>query len=234
MRFDPRLPIARQQDTWSCFANGLQWSIDALGLAVPADLVRTKVRSERIVTPAGYLVDKTGTDLAGWAGDLLADHGLAGLYVYDASFDQVAAEAGLYPLVIGSGSWLHYAAVRGYDLATDRLLLANSSPGWMRVGHTLGRRGFDHYAPISLTRVAPPEIIGQIGEQHAHDRRSGTSRVIRPAALLVGPGLFDGAESGVGSLRGAGGLAERGRPRPSDVGDVLHELRRLPTIARRR
>lgn len=230
MRFDQQLEQPLQKNAWSCFANSLAWSLEALGHTIERKAFGLSIVRARIITPRGFLVDKTGHELAAWGESTLLELGLAASYVYDASFEQIAAEAGLYPLVIGSSSWLHYAAVRDYDPLADVLLLANSSPGWMFINETMSRAEHARYRPISLTRIATPDLIGEIGEQHAHRQRSGSAERCVPHALYVpaaGPPRVDEGGSPDG---GAGGLptwllgsASRRR--------LLHELRREPAGA---
>jgi hypothetical protein len=184
MKFDPDRPIELQRNNWGCFPNSLSWAVEGLGIRMDREALGLVAVRNKIITPRGYLVDKSGNDLADFSREMLADYGLAALYLFDVSFDQISREAGLYPLVIGSGSWLHYAAVRGYDPVADVLLLANTSPGWQGVGYTMNRTQFGGYSPISLTRVATPDLIGQVEEEYRHNARRGfVDREIRPRTI---------------------------------------------------
>jgi hypothetical protein len=225
VRFDRTAPQPRQRNSWSCFPTSLAWSVRALGHEIEAGAFGLAVLRDGIITPRGYLVDKTGGDLADFWRGQLASLGLAAGYQYDATFDQVAAEAGLYGVVIGSGSWLHYAAVRDFDAATGRLLLANSAPGWQRIGDSMSRAAFDRYRPISMTRIATPEIIGQIGEQVEHDRRRGIQRP-QPVRAIYVPRVAAGRAPGGAAVPGL--HRDLARPGPDRAGPGLRELRRQP------
>lgn len=187
MQYNPALDQPRQQNRWSCLPSSIAWGARALGADLSTSEFGLQVLHSRVITLGGYLVDKTGREVWDFTLGALGPYGLAAVYAYDASFDEVAVEAGLYPLVVGSGSWLHYAAVRDYDPASGLLLLANSSPGWMSIGSTMSRQQFDRYRPVSLTRVAPTELAGEIGERIEHSRRRGWAAIERPPAVLVGP-----------------------------------------------
>jgi hypothetical protein len=153
IEFDARLPAIRQVNGWSCFVTSLRWCAASLGQPVGRRAAERLVLRQQIISPHGNLVDKTGAELAHFASQELD---ISASYVDGVSFDEVALEAGRWPLVLGGLGWQHYAAVRAYSPELRALILANPlrSP-WLGVARVLTRARFDALRPLVMVRVLP-------------------------------------------------------------------------------
>jgi hypothetical protein len=163
--YDPWTPAVPQRDSWSCLAKSLGWATAAYGLVLPRGTMENRVRDYNIVSAGGYLTDKTGHDIADFMTEHFHTKGLTAEYTPVVSFDEVALDAGRYPMVIGGTDFHHYVAVRGFDPRYDCLYLANSAEGWNGVRFWMTRQQFQYFSPLARIRVTTPWMIAE-GEQH--------------------------------------------------------------------
>lgn len=184
--YNPTIDQPMQNSVWACLANSIAWAVRSIGSNRPSDDIALAIRQYNIVTKRGYLVDKTGHDIADWTTEQFRDLGITAQYTPSVTFDDAMREAGRYPIVLGGSIWLHYCALRGYDSSRGELLLANSSPGWKQIHQTMSRSQFNRLRPISMIRVAPPQVVE---ERQRYVGRVGISG-LHEAVIVGGTTLF--------------------------------------------
>lgn len=163
--FDPWTPAIKQKDNWSCLAKSLGWATSAYGLALPKGTMEKEVLANHITSRGGYLTDKSGHDIADFMTELFQGPGLTAEYTPVVPFDEIARDAGRYPMVIGGTDFHHYVAVRGFDPRYDCLYLANSAEGWNGVQFWMTRQQFQYFSPLARIRVTTPWMIAE-GKEH--------------------------------------------------------------------
>lgn len=176
VRFDASFPPSIQDDDWSCSATSLDWALRALGRSPGPSYIENLLVQDGVVSHALGLLDATGSGLADWIGKTEPPdvyYGADGFYGNNedsVSFEDVAAEIGPYPLLIGGRNWAgpglgHWTAVRGYDAGRGVLLLANPAGSSASYGgQELTGAQFAARGPFSMVRVLHPDIDGSSAE----------------------------------------------------------------------
>ncbi len=167
--FLPDAPIDQQPNDWSCALQSTQWLLRSIGRNPDAsnpvgDPWLTSELVPGIISPDVGLRNATGQPLADW---ITRTYGAEMGFLAQASpvtFDDVAAGAGVNPMIIGGRAWNHWAGVRA--LRSDGALrIANPSSGWKGVDQSMSRAQFDALGPFSCvwidrasTLTAPPPV----------------------------------------------------------------------------
>jgi hypothetical protein len=211
LTYDPTLPRIRQLDRWSCLAKSLGWSAAAYGLEFDQAEFDRRVLAYNITNRGGFLTDKTGHDVADFATEQFAPLGLTAEYTPVVSYDEVVADAGRYPIIIGGSLFLHYTAVRYYEPGMG-LILANSTEGWQSIWQVMNRAQFHRYSPLARIRVATPWMIAEGGEHRGKVGLRGDYRAVAVGGSTI---LLPTTEAPVGGV-----VAN-----PRQRGRVLHQLR---------
>jgi hypothetical protein len=143
--YDPDFPAISQNDSWSCAPTTTRWMLYSVGRSPSERWIETTMIAENVANPSVGCTDKSGAGLA----DFVSRHyGFAtGHDGYVATFDELAALAGLRPYGISGGAWYHWSGLRGFD--GERLLLANPASGYMGVTQTMDRDQFAALGPWS-------------------------------------------------------------------------------------
>jgi hypothetical protein len=170
--YDPTYPASLQDDSWSCSCTSLDWALRALGRSPGPSYIENLLVADGVVSRELGLLDATGAGLADWIGKTDPPdvyYGADGFYGNNedaVTFDQVAAEIGPYPLLIGGRNWAgpgygHWSGVRSYDPARGVLLLANpAGSGGSYGGQEMTAGQFAARGPFSMVRVLHPDIDG--------------------------------------------------------------------------
>jgi len=114
--------------------------------------------AEGVVSPSLGLMDASGQGLA----DFLNRHyGEDGFIAVSSActFDDLARDAGRYPMMIGGRVWGHWSGLSAYDKERDLLLIANPSAGWKGVGQTMDRGQFDRLGSFSAVHLTHPDLL---------------------------------------------------------------------------
>lgn len=159
MRYDATFPAIAQNDDWSCSATALRWALWALGRQPGEAWIESTMQTEGVVSTALGLLDASGAGLAAFVKRHYGEDGFGAYHVPSVSFDDVRSVAGTSPILLGGRRWGeagHWSGVRGYDAATDELLLANPASGYGGITQRMSRQQFAAVAPASMVVVTPP------------------------------------------------------------------------------
>lgn len=168
--YDANTPAIAQDDPWSCAPTSLRWALTALGRNPGPAYIENLMLRDGVVTREHGLMDATGAGLAAWIGktgpEYYGSDGFYGNHEPSVTFDWAAFEGGhpdgsnhAYPVLLGGRAWGHWCGLRGFDPVRKVLLLANPSPGWMGVQHTMDRPTFDALGTFSAVRVLHPDLL---------------------------------------------------------------------------
>lgn len=161
--YDWQEPPRLQENDWDCSCESIEWCLYAWGRAPDDNWIENSMIAAGVVDPAIGCMDKSGAGLAAWLNTEYGEFGYVASNDPSVSFDDVAAEAGLYrhPLAMSGGAWYHWSGVRGYDAASDVIILANPAPGYQGVGQTMNRGQWAALGPWSMVRLTHPAAEGQ-------------------------------------------------------------------------
>lgn len=156
--YNPNEPAIAQNDPWSCAPTSTRWAMTALGRHPAESWMENQMKADGVVSETLGLLDASGAGLAAWVIAQYGEFQFTASNDPSVSFDDVAAEAGKYPLLLGGRSWGHWSGVRGLSASSNTLLLANPADGWMGVGQTMNRQQFAALGPFSMVRVTHPDL----------------------------------------------------------------------------
>lgn len=167
--FDPSFPAFAQNDDWSCAPTSTRWALWAYGRQPTEQWLENSMLSSGVVTMQYGLSDASGAGLAGWLNVEYGPPELGGFAASNdpsVSFEEVCQEAAArkHPLMMGGRSWGsggHWTGVRGYDAASNRLLLANPASGYGGITQSMTREQFKAVGPFSMLRLMNPAAEGQ-------------------------------------------------------------------------
>ena len=158
--FNTDLPAIAQNDDWSCSLTALRWALTALGRNPAETWIEDTALQAGVVTRQFGLMDSSGARLAAFIREHWGEFGYDANHDGSISFRDAALEGGhAYPILIGGRAWNHWCAVRGYDEARGRLLLANPANGHMGVEQTMSSTQFSALGPFSMVRVFHPDVV---------------------------------------------------------------------------
>lgn len=157
-------PAHPQENDWDCSVESTEWGLYSWGRAPADDWLEESMIAAGVVDPSVGLCDASGGPLAAWINTEYGEYGYVASNVNPVSFDALAAEAATlsHPIMAGGRAWGHWSGVRGYDAASDLLLLANPANGWMGVYQTMGRGQFASLGSFSMVRLTHPVAEGLI------------------------------------------------------------------------
>jgi len=182
--FDAHMPARRQEEDFDCSQESLEWALHALGREPSDDWLESTMITEGVMSAADGLLDASGADLAAFVRRHYGEFGFDANHAPSVDFDELAAEIGPYPILIGGRAWGHWSGVRGYDPARDLLLLANPADGWKDVGQTMSRQQWADLGPFSMVRVLHPDLgAGGVGTG-PEEGQAGTYRVTEAGVRL--------------------------------------------------
>ena len=163
-RYNAAEPVEQQDENWECSCASAAWAARSVGVPTTSNEVQRWLGvleygdpNPRVSTNVG-LLRATGEGLVAMFRErgLRADHAYGGWgadWFTGVSFDDVAARAGGWPIMIGMRRWCHWSGVRGYDAARDVLLLANSAHTYMGIGQEMDRGEFERLGPTAMVWV---------------------------------------------------------------------------------
>jgi hypothetical protein len=158
--FNADLPAIPQNDDWSCSLTSLRWALTALGRNPTEGFIEDTALAAGVVSREEGLRNASGAGLAAFIKEHWGEFGFDANNENPISFRDAALEGGhAYPILIGGGAWNHWSAVRGYDEASDQLLLANPANGHMGVFQTMSAAQFANLGPFSMVRVFHPDVV---------------------------------------------------------------------------
>ena len=156
--FDAHLKARPQEEDFDCSQESLEWALYALGREPADDWLESTMIAEGVMSAADGLLDASGAGLAAFVRRHYGEFGFDANHEPSVSFDGLAAEIGPHPILLGGRGWGHWSGVRGYDPASDLLLLANPADGWKGVGQTMSRQQWADLGPFSMVRVLHPDL----------------------------------------------------------------------------
>jgi hypothetical protein len=120
--------------------------------------------AEGVISPDLGLLNASGAGLAAWINRYYGSDGYTAYNADPVSFDDLAAECGRYPMMIGGRRWNHWSGLRAYDLTRDLLLIANPSAGWKGVNQTLDRDQFSALGSFSCVHLTHADLTTPIAD----------------------------------------------------------------------
>lgn len=159
--YDAIEPAQAQDQDFDCSQQSASWQLWSYSRTPDDDWMEQSMIANGVMSSALGLLDASGAGLAGWLNDQYGEFGYVSSNDGEVSFDDVATEAatGKHPVQIGGRSWGaggHWSGCRGYDAATDTLLLANPANGYDTVYQTMTRSQWADRGPWSLVRLTHP------------------------------------------------------------------------------
>jgi hypothetical protein len=148
--YDPTVPIAVQNEAWSCSIYAGDWVLRSLGLPSDDETLEDEMLQRGIVTKEHGLMDARGYGLAAVVRDHLPPETQVDVYE-TLTWDQLFDLAGSGPMAIGGRAWNHWVAVRG--VSKNTIALANSAPGYKSVFQNLRALDFKRLGPFSGVHV---------------------------------------------------------------------------------
>jgi hypothetical protein len=151
-------PVIQQQHDWDCAEQSTLWGVTALGRHPSDDWMEQAMLSGGIESTALGLLVGDGSKLAAWITEQYSDGSptLKASNAASVSFDDVRSVAGSTAVLLGGHNWGsagHWAGVRGYDPASDSLLLANPATGYGGIPQTMSRQQFSQVAPCAMVVI---------------------------------------------------------------------------------
>lgn len=160
-------PAHPQNQSYDCSQESAEWALYSVGRSPSDEWMTSSMVSEGVMSPELGLLDASGAGLAGWLTRQYGEYGFSASNDGDVSFDDVAAEIGPYPLMIGGRSWGaggHWSGVRGFDPVRGVLLLANPADGYGQIYQTMSRDQWAGAGPWSMVRLIHPDLLGAVTE----------------------------------------------------------------------
>jgi hypothetical protein len=162
--YTPSEPPHAQQHDWDCSQESAEWSLWSVGRKPVDDWMEQTMIAEGVISPELGLLDASGAGLAAWLTRHYGSDGYSAFNVDPVAFDDLAQDCGVYPMMIGGRRWNHWSGLRGYDAASDLLLIANPSAGWRGVGQTLDRDQFSALGGFAAVHLTHPDLTTLIAD----------------------------------------------------------------------
>jgi len=162
--YNPYEPAHPQEGDWDCSQESTEWGLYAYGRTPDGEWMEQSMQAAGVINPAVGLTDASGAGLASWLNTEYGEYGYVAESVNPIGFDELAAEAStlVHPIMAGGRAWCHWTGVRGYDAASDVLLLANPADGWMGIYQTMTRGDFARLGSFSMVRLTHPVAEGLV------------------------------------------------------------------------
>lgn len=166
------LPITVQDHDWDCAQESTMWGLKAAGRNPGNAWMEREMLQAGVESTDVGLVYGDGSRLAEWITSEYSNpaEGAPTLHAYNVavvSFDDVAGYAGTAPVLMGGHNWGgpnhgHWTGVRGYDAASETLLLANPGGSGPTYGQqSLTREQFLARGPWSMVVITADEAVQQ-------------------------------------------------------------------------
>ena len=152
LTYDADHPPVYKDDPWSCSVCTTTWALQSLGIGVTEPQMEAAMLAAGLVTPQYGLMDASGAQLEAW---LETEWGAPVERAWPATWDWVAAHAGLGPILLGGRAWGHWSAVRRSDGAGFDL--ANPAENWMGVGNYMDPNEWARLGPFSALFIPGEE-----------------------------------------------------------------------------
>jgi hypothetical protein len=182
--FDAHMRARPQEEDFDCSQESLEWALHALGREPADDWLESTMIAEGVMSAALGLLDASGAGLAAFVRRHYGELGFDATHEPSVSFDALAAEIGPHPILLGGRGWGHWSGVRGYDPASDRLLLANPADGWKGVDQTMSRQQWADLGPFSMVRVLHPDLQAGADDPRPNRDRADTYRLTTDGVRL--------------------------------------------------
>lgn len=167
LRFDPDVPVAVQNEAWTCSVYAADWCLRALGQPSDDETLEAEMLRRGIVTPEFGLMDARGYGLAA----VLRDHLLPSTPVTvtdPVTWNWLLDRAGDGPIALGGRGWNHWCGVRG--AVSGELALANSAPGHMGVYQRLNNADIARLGPWSAVLIEAAPLTADPWQYWASDQ----------------------------------------------------------------
>lgn len=170
--YDREHPVHRQEETFDCSQESLEWALWSLGRQPSDDWLEGTMISEGVMSADLGLLDASGARLAAFVDKHYGEYGFLANNEPSISWEWVRGEGAAnadgsghaYPVLIGGRTWNHWSPIRDFDPARDVLLLANPAEGWGGVGQTMTRQQFAALGPFSAVRIWHGDLLGLASE----------------------------------------------------------------------
>jgi hypothetical protein len=138
--YNPDVPTELQRLAWTCSIRSTAWLLHSIGDGIAAEDLQDLMVPGLVDSNDG-LHDGSGTALAAFIGERTGLPTQSG--IVDWAFLQTYA--GVYPIIMGSGSLYHWVGVRKVN-PDGAIALANPAPNWKGVGQELTYGEYVQYA----------------------------------------------------------------------------------------
>jgi hypothetical protein len=139
LAYNATVPVQLQYRDWSCSIVSTHWALSSLGYDVDRETLVAIMTPWPVGVNVG-LLDASGAGLAQFLRD---EYGVPAHSTSVASWTEVTAAAGRYPVMIGGRGWNHWTAVR--KTVAGALALANPAPGYRKIYQSLSHGQFESW-----------------------------------------------------------------------------------------
>lgn len=191
--YNPDEPTHPQEETFDCSQESLEWALFSVGRHPDDQWMESTMAEHNVMLPSVGLTDASGKKLAAFITYQWGEFGFYATATDPVTFDDVAREAGKYPLLVGFRKWGdagHWTGVRSYDLAADLLYLANPANGYDSVYQTMSQKQFADRGPVSMVRLLHPDLTAVYTALTDEDRK-GYQTAIKHLVNVVIPDIVN-------------------------------------------
>ena len=164
--YEPSEPPHPQDADYDCSQDATEWALWSVGRRPTDQWLTETMIAEGVLSRAQGLLDASGAGLAAFLTRHYGEDGYVGTSVTPVSFEQLVAESGRYPILIGGRRWGaagHWSGLRAAD-ADGLLLLANPAAGYVGVNQTMSRDQFERLGAFSAVSLTHPDLTVPIGD----------------------------------------------------------------------
>lgn len=154
--YDPDVPVTPQPNKWACSVYSLLWALHALGRGTSAAWLQAAMLEQGVVSAADGLLRADGAGLVDFVNHEYGELGIEAFRKENATIDDVRAQAGTSPVLIGGHRWGgegHWVGVRGVE-PDGTLILANPADGYDGIHQEL-RDSYDRLGPFTMVWLQP-------------------------------------------------------------------------------
>src|SRR5436190_7227243 len=158
--YEPSEPPHPQDSDFDCSQDSTEWALWSVGRR-PSDgwLTQTMI-AEGLLSYELGLMDASGAGLAAFLNRHYGGDGFVATSAGSVSFDDLVADCGQHPMLIGGRKWGaggHWSGLRAYDVR-DVLLLANPAAGYHGINQEMSREQFARLGPFSAVQLSHPDL----------------------------------------------------------------------------
>jgi hypothetical protein len=160
----PSEPPHPQDADYDCSQESTEWALWSVGRRPSDHWLTTTMIDEGVMSPSLGLTDASGNGLAAF---LNRHYGADGFVATAApcSYDDLARDAGRYPMMIGGRAWGaggHWSGLRAFDATRSVLLLANPAAGYVGINQEMTRDQFGRLGAFSAVHLTHPDLVTTI------------------------------------------------------------------------